>query len=607
MGLPMTTDLRRGSQPGCNETVNGRGKTGGGVDMNQRNTKNEGAGLRPDEACTIDGVEYVVDACLPRGYCRGHRNDDPALTFVFRNTPLEHSDIWQAVAQDRSAYGSRHPMFPELAYAGDDGIVLEDVAGNPVPTGLPLPRAIRILEEVRREMRFMAAAMHVAVTDIRPDDLVLTEEGHTRLWCFPALSPFEPPTETRRGHVPAADQASERNCVFVWGALLYTLVTGAPFPSEGLDYKALASLQVPGLPQLLKATVGGSNSLTQWAGFRNRPSELLALGKACQAMVRPALPRYRIGTATTIGRNPDRLYNEDAYGIVQGLIECHEASGHLIRACVADGCGGDSHGEMASHAAVHAFCHGPVPQSLKNPAEQAQWTRSLGWAAHDAVMGHMVERRDGFCRFTSGGVMHPHDCCMMVAPDRVCTITEPHDCCMRTTRHGTTTLTGIVVMDDRLTMAHVGDSRAYLHSQARGLELLSVDHTEGGGLERALGDTRTELLPSDYVDTLASRPWPEGEHSSWGEPHSPSWLRLSIGDLVVLVSDGVWGAWRPRLGIWGLLDNDDTPKVRFPDVLAGVIADADSAPQAVADTLIERVLETRADDNATVVAVQRTA
>ena len=196
---------------------------------------------------------------------------------------------------------------------------------------------------------------------------------------------------------------------------------------------------------------------------------------------------------------------------------------------------------------------------------------------------------------------------MMVAPDRVCTITEPHDCCMRTTRHGTTTLTGIVVMDDRLTMAHVGDSRAYLHSQARGLELLSVDHTEGGGLERALGDTRTELLPSDYVDTLASRPWPEGEHSSWGEPHSPSWLRLSIGDLVVLVSDGVWGAWRPRLGIWGLLDNDDTPKVRFPDVLAGVIADADSAPQAVADTLIERVLETRADDNATVVAVQRTA
>ncbi len=55
-------------------------------------------------------------------------------------------------------------------------------------------------------------------------------------------------------------------------------------------------------------------------------------------------------------------------------------------------------------------------------------------------------------------------------------------------------------------MAHMGDSRAYLHSQTRGLELLSVDHTEGGGLERALGNTRTELLPSDYVDTLASRP-----------------------------------------------------------------------------------------------------
>ena len=308
--------------------------------MNQGNTNNDGTGLRPGETCTIGGVRYVVDACLPRGYCRGHQEDDPELTFVLRNTPLEHRDIWQAVDRDRSAFGPRHPMFPELVHAGDDGTVLEDVAGDPVPTGLPLPRAIRILEEVRREMS-------------------VTEEGRTRLRRFPALSPFEPPTGTRRGHFPAADQASERNCVFVWGALLYTLVTGSPFPSEGLDYTAIAALQVPGLPQLLNATVGSSDSLTQKAGFRNHPSALLALGKACKAMVRPALPRYRLGAATTIGRNPGQLYNEDAYGMVEGLIECHEAPGRLIRACVADGCGGDWHGEMASHAAVHAFCHGP--------------------------------------------------------------------------------------------------------------------------------------------------------------------------------------------------------------------------------------------------------
>ncbi|MCY3657496.1 MAG: protein phosphatase 2C domain-containing protein [Caldilineaceae bacterium] len=577
--------------------------------MNQGHTNNDGTGLRPGDSCTIGGIGYVVDTCLPQGYCRGYRDDDPALTFVFHNTPLEHSDIWQAVAQDRSAYGPRHPMFPELVHAGDDGAVLEDVAGDPVPTGLPLPRAIRILEEVRREMRFLAAAMHAAVTDIQPDDLRLTEDGRTRLRCFPALSPFEPPTRTRRGHVPAADQASERNCVFVWGALLYTLVTGSPFPSKGLDYTAIASLQVPGLPQLLYATVGGSDSLMQGAGLRNRPSVLLALGKACKAMVRPALPRYRIGAATTIGRNTGRLYNEDAYGIVEGLIECHETSERLIRACIADGCGGDWHGEMASHAAVHAFCHGPGPQALEEPAEQAQWTRSLGWNAHDAVLRHTVEGTDGFCRFFRDGerVTQPHDCCMRVASGWVCTITEPHDCCMRTTRHGTTTLTGVVVLDDRLTMAHVGDSRAYLHSQARGLELLSVDHTEGGGLERVLGDTRTETLPADYVDTLANRPSPEGEQKPLGKPHALPWLTLAIGDLVVLVSDGVWGAWRPRGGFWGLFDNDDTPEIRFPDVLARVIADADGDPQSVADTLIERVLETRADDNATVVAVQRTA
>ena len=77
--------------------------------------------------------------------------------------------------------------------------------------------------------------------------------------------------------------------------------------------------------------------------------------------------------------------------------------------------------------------------------------------------------------------------------------------------------------------------------------------------------------------------------------------------MVVLVSDGVWGAWNPRPGFWGLLYNDPPPKVPFPDLLAYVIADADGEPQAIADNLVARVLESRADDNATVVAVQRTA
>lgn len=568
--------------------------------MNQDNGGHDGTDLQPGATCELGGAHYVVDQCLPRGYCRGHRADDPSLTVLLRNTPLEHQDIWQAVDQDRSAYGPRHPMFPEFVHGGEDGAVLEDVSGDPVPTGLPLPRAIQVLEEVRREMRFLAAAMHAAVTDIRPEDLLLAEGGRTRLRLFPALSLFDPPTGIRRGQFPATIQASERNCAAVWGALLYTLVTGNPFPPEGLDYKAISSLQVSGLPQLLTATVGDGDSLVRWS-WSGRTSELLALGKACKAMVQPALPQYRIGAATNIGRNPDRLYNEDAYGMIQGLIECHESHQRLIRACVADGCGGESYGEMASHAAVHAFCQEPVPRSLTDPAEQMRWTRSLGWAAHDAVMSHTVVKSDALCRYTYGKATIPHDCCWLVAHDGICTIAEPHDCCMRTVKHGSTTLTGVVAVGDCLTLAHVGDSRAYLHSQARGLELLSVDHTKDGGLERVLGDTRTELLASDYVDTLASRPWPEDEL------RPPPWLTLGIGDVVVLVSDGVWGAWDPRPGFWGLLYNDPPPKVPFPDLLAYVIADADGEPQAIADNLVARVLESRADDNATVVAVQRTA
>ena len=48
----------------------------------------------------------------------------------------------------------------------------------------------------------MAAAMHVAVTDIRPD-LVLTEEGHTRLWCFRHYRRLNHRQKPGAGHVPA--------------------------------------------------------------------------------------------------------------------------------------------------------------------------------------------------------------------------------------------------------------------------------------------------------------------------------------------------------------------------------------------------------------------
>ena len=162
------------------------------------------------------------------------------------------------------------------------------------------------------------------------------------------------------------------------------------------------------------------------------------------------------------------------------------------------------------------------------------------------------------------------------------------------------------MVDDRLTLAHVGDSRAYLYSRERGLRLLSRDHSQikalldsgtitedeaaaredANQILRALGDGRQDALAEEYVDTLGGLKDPAGE-SVHGET-----LKLQVGDLVVLMSDGIWGSWEYR-------------ESTITAELCGLIAEGEREPQAVADCLVQAALGAGADDNATVVALKR--
>ena len=69
-------------------------------------------------------------------------------------------------------------------------------------------------------------------------------------------------------------------------------------------------------------------------------------------------------------------------------------------------------------------------------------------------------------------------------------------------------------------------------------------------------------------------------------------LGLQAGDLVLLMSDGIWGSWEYRESV-------------IAEGLSQVIAAADREPQAVADALVQVALDAGADDNATVVVLKR--
>jgi serine/threonine protein phosphatase PrpC len=157
-----------------------------------------------------------------------------------------------------------------------------------------------------------------------------------------------------------------------------------------------------------------------------------------------------------------------------------------------------------------------------------------------------------------------------------------------------TTITCIAVHDGELTLAHVGDTRAYLlrdgvltrltndHSLVAAMVasgVISAEEAEGhpdsNKVLRSLGSQRE--LPAGYVDGL---------EAAYGQPV----LRLEPDDRLMLCSDGVWGT--------------------VPDREIQVVLTEALSCQNAARALVERAIQGGAPDNAAAVVarcVQRPA
>jgi protein phosphatase len=229
-----------------------------------------------------------------------------------------------------------------------------------------------------------------------------------------------------------------------------------------------------------------------------------------------------------------RENNEDSYEIVAF------PGDYPLAMILADGMGGHSKGEIASEIAVE-FVAGYLREALQNqltPPELTRLLQELVKKANVKVYLSSLESEEN---------------------------------------HGMgTTLTALVILEDRLLIAHVGDCRVYLFRSGQ-LQQLTVDHTLVQEMVDAGSLTAEETWTHPRRNVLTrALGFPD-----FVTPDTPEFM-LAPGDRIVLCSDGLHGY---------------VP----PSEIARIIQTA-AGPQAIVDNLVQAALTAGGEDNVTVLA-----
>ena len=426
-------------------------------------------------------------------------------------------------ALTRSLYP--HPMLPPLLDAATDDtrtlIAHPRLEGRTLEDALiasDRASALGTILDLTRFNRYLAAR-GFALVGLEPREVLLHPTRLSRLPSVRKVGDAAPAEAPRYGAPERAAGLPVLGIegVYTLGAMLYHALTGQAL-SEGELPSAFPEL--PGAPQALTAMLAPTSQ-------RANPQEALDLLTKLSAAFEPRR-RWLVASSSTVGISPDRATNEDSCGALQRRV--FGAAGHdnLMVACVADGMGGMARGEDASQAAVRGFLD----------FETIELNRAVAASAAQSANARVIEALEG----KSGGC----------------------------------TFTGVICDAERVVVAHVGDTRAYLisdrlvqqltedHSMVMMLVKMGVipleaahNHPDSNKVMRALGSNRT--MPPDYVDTLE--------------------ITVRPNDRIVIMSDGVWGAIVPS----------DLELM----LLAG------QPVQDMADALVRSALKAGSTDNAT--------
>jgi PPM family protein phosphatase len=543
--------------------------------------------LAPGAEVGPEGRLRVVEHIGTRGrinrYAAVWRQDDGAeIEVELREGPADHlgllreseilSDVQYAMLL--RCYGSWET--PDRRY-----LVVERVDGETLAAGLganlPVERVLSIVLQLAQVVRRLHRAGW-ALLGLTPAEVSLGQP--IRLAYLERAGRIgEPPPQALQVAGYSAPELAFRETVtgkedvYTLGAILYAALTGrAPSDGELDDADLSASVQLPGGPQIIADALAPADERLDIEALYAR---LLALkGRQAEASL-----SLEVASATTLGLNPTRLVNEDSCCHAVWSQTGAAGAGEIALLCVADGMGGMEAGEVASQTAVAVVMRGAVSMlwptstdaALPAPSEAAALTPEpkIGQAP-----GASPTPTDaGEPRLDPAALVRQ-------AATAVHASAQGRDL--------GTTITCVAVHDGELTLAHVGDTRAYLlrdgvlsrltadHSLVAAMVASGViteeeaeGHPDSNKVLRSLGSQRE--LPASYVDGL---------DAAYGQTS----VGLNVGDVLMLCSDGVWGT--------------------VPDRDIQVVLTEALTCQNAASALIERALQGGAPDNATAVVAR---
>jgi serine/threonine protein phosphatase PrpC len=251
---------------------------------------------------------------------------------------------------------------------------------------------------------------------------------------------------------------------------------------------------------------------------------------------------FTVGMGSSVGMQRD--HNEDALFSATTTLVTESTNYPFGLYIVADGMGGHAHGEKASEVAIRAMSNhvlsNLVPLLLETPAGDFQISEE------DIMNDGVRSAHNAIIEYASGGG---------------------------------STLTGVLLQGDQMTIAHIGDSRAYEILPNGEMKQLTTDHS----LVKRLED-----LGQITSDEAAIHPQRNVLYRALGQVESIDAELISSstpksGHLIIC-SDGLWG-----------LVSDEA--------IAETVSSADS-PQQACNRLVEAANTAGGPDNISVIIIQ---
>ncbi|MGW8250624.1 MAG: PP2C family protein-serine/threonine phosphatase [Anaerolineales bacterium] len=210
-------------------------------------------------------------------------------------------------------------------------------------------------------------------------------------------------------------------------------------------------------------------------------------------------PQFLASCGQSVGMQRD--HNEDALFILTTTLTSDHSSLPFGLYIVADGMGGHQHGEIASGIAIRSMSSYIVSRLLT-----------------PLLHVNPVFPEESLVEIMQAGVQESHKAITNQVPG------------------GGTTMTAVLILDEQMILAHVGDSRAYSIDLDGNMNVLTRDHSLVKRLEE-LGQISHEEAANHPQRNVLYRALGQGE------PFDPDIknMQLPSSGYLLLCSDGLWG------------------------------------------------------------------